>query len=350
MGFCYTYLKMIKRVFAVSSLCLLLLTAVFSASTFAQQGGFSVQVTPSPIVESLQPGVQKTVELKIRNTSTQNEELKMGLRSFTFDSASGEVKLQDEPQKEVVDWVSFENPVFRVNAGEWFTQRITFSPPKTAGFSYSFAITVGRSQPQTQTGGKAAIEGSVAVFTLLNVERPDATRKLEIVTVSSQKKLYEYLPATFTVRLKNSGNTIVKPAGNVYIQRSDTSTDPLSVLPLNEAGSYILPGSEREVSMQWKDGFPVYESVDGKQNLVWDWGNVQKFRIGKFSAKTIMVYNDGQRDIPVEAVVTFWVFPWKMVLVLVIIGGIIIVGIVTIIKKIVQKAHKPKKAHETPAQ
>lgn len=348
--FCYTKHKMIKRVFVASSVCMLLVSAVFGGRATAQQSGFSVQVTPSPIIETLQPGVQKTVELKIRNTATQAEELKMGLRSFTFDTATGQVQLHDEPPTEIADWIVFENPVFKVAAGEWFTQRITFNPPQAAGFAYSFAVTVGRSQPQTQTEGKAAIEGSVAVFTLLNVDRPGASRKLDIVSFSSQKKLYEYLPANFTVRIKNSGNTIVRPAGNVYIQRTANSTDPLSVLPLNEAGSYTLPSTERDVSMVWTDGFPVHQTVDGKQKLVWNWGNLQKLRIGKFTAKAIVVYNDGQRDIPVEAVVTFWVLPWKFMLVGLLIGALLVVGIVTIIKKILQKARKPKKSHETPSQ
>ena len=335
-----------RRVLLACSLCSLLLATVFGGAIHAQQGGFSVQVTPSPIVVSLQPGVQKTVELKIRNTAAQQEELKMGMRTFSFDTTTGQVQLQDEPPKEVADWVVFENPIFTVAAGEWFTQRITFSPPQTAGFAYSFAITVGRSQPQTQTGGKAAIEGSVAVFTLLNIDRPDASRKLEIVRISSQKKLYEYLPSTFTVRIKNSGNTIVRPGGNVYIQRTESSTAPLSVLPLNDAGSYILPNTEREVSMTWSDGFPVYKTVDGKQKLAWNWGDLQKLRIGKFSAKAIVVYNDGQRDVPVEAVVTFWVFPWKLAVIVLVISALIVVGVVTIIKKIVQKTHSSKKSHE----
>ena len=216
---------MIRKIFTLSLLFALIMPTIFGAGVSAQQGGFSVQVSPSPITETLQPGVTRTVELKIRNTGLQNEEYKMGMRSFTFDNATGEVQLKDEPPKEISDWVTFERPVFTVAAGEWFTQRITFAPPVTAGFAYSFAITVGRSKPQTQTEGKAAIEGSVAVFTLLNIDRPDATRKLGIVSLSSQKKLYEYLPANFTVRIKNSGNTIVRPGGNVYIQRTENSAE-----------------------------------------------------------------------------------------------------------------------------
>lgn len=340
---------MIKKIFTISFIAVLLMPAFFANNAKAQQSGFSVQVTPSPIVETLQPGVQKTIELKIRNTGTQVEEYKMGLRSFTFEDKTGQVLLKDEPPKEVADWVSFKDPIFRIAAGEWFTQRITFSPPTTAGFAYSFAITVARSQPQTQTEGKAAIEGSVAIFTLLSIDRPGATRKLEIVSFSSQKKLYEYLPATFTLRLKNSGNTIVKPGGNVYIQHTENSADPLSVLPLNDTGAYILPGSERTVSMQWKDGFPVYVVVDNKQSLTWDWGTAQKLRIGRFTAKAIVVYNDGQRDIPIETAVSFWVIPWKFIIVAVLFIGILAVGIITIIKKVVQKARKPKKAHEPAA-
>ena len=339
-----------KKVFlGITTALVLFFAYAVGAPAQAQQSGFSVQVSPSPIYETIQPGTSKTIELKIRNTAAQTEQLKMGMRSFTVESTTREVKLQDDPPKDVIGWVNFENPVFTVAAGEWFTQRIQLAPPADVGFAYSFAITVSRANPQTNTDGKAAIEGSVAVFTLLNVERADATRKLETVTFSSKNKLYEYLPATLTLRLKNSGNTIVRPGGNIYIQRAENSTQPISVLPVNESGAYFLPSTEREVTVKWEDGFPVYKTTDQGTKLVWDWGDLQKLRIGKYTAKAIVVYNDGQRDIPIETAVSFWVFPWKIALVSLVFLTLLIVGVVTIIKKVVVKVRTSKNKHETPA-
>ncbi len=208
-----------KKIVAFVVLCAVVLPQFFAAPALAQNDGFALQVTPSPIVDVLQPGVSKTVELKIRNQSAQKETLKMGLRSFKIDPATSAVELEDTEPEEVTQWVRFAEPVFDVEAGAWYTQKITFDTPKDAGFSYSFAVYISRAKPSVQQGGAAAIEGSVAVFTLLSIDRPDAVKKLETVTFTSKKKVYEYVPASFTLDLKNTGNTLLRPTGNIYIQR-----------------------------------------------------------------------------------------------------------------------------------
>ncbi len=331
-----------KRFLYLVAAVLTAMLPLMPAKTFAADatGDFSLQVSPSPIVQTVEPGQKTTISVKIRNTGTQNEDLKMGLRSFTVDSESGEVQLKDDAPKEVKDWVSFEQPQFSVASGSSFEQSVTFTVPADAGFSYSFALTVSRSNPVKGSAGKTAIEGSVAIFTLLTVDRPGAVKKIEVVKLSSKKKVYEFLPSEFSLQLKNSGNVIIAPAGNVFIQRSASSTSPLAVLPVNATGAYILPGVSRTVSTKWSDGFPVYKTDDnGKSNLTWDWGTLQKLRIGKYTARVVVIYNDGTRDVPIEASVSFWVMPWRllfgMLLLLVLIG----VGIFTSIRNTAKLAH-----------
>ncbi|MBA3757574.1 hypothetical protein H0X09_01800, partial [Candidatus Saccharibacteria bacterium] len=41
-------------------------------------------------------------------------------------------------------------------------------------------------------------------------------------------------------------------------------------------------------------------------------GDVQKLRFGHYTADLVLVYNDGQRDVPVTASVSFWVVPWRL--------------------------------------
>lgn len=320
---------------------------VFSGVGSAQSiGGFALQVTPSPIVETIEPGRTKVVELKIRNQNTQKETLKMGMRDFSIDNATGEVTLENTEPSDVKGWVTFADPLFEVNAGEWFTQKITIAVPANAGFTYAFALTVSRANPTKEQGGKTAIEGSVAVFTLLSTNRPDATRKLDVVSFKSPKKVYEYLPATFTLQLKNSGNTIIQPAGNVYIQRSSDSKNPLQVVAVNEKSAYILPDVTRSLTVEWSKGFPVYKTnEEGKKSLVWDWSTLQNFRIGHYVAKAVVIYNDGTRDIPTIAEIDFWVIPWKMLLGLLFVIVLLVIGVVTIIRK-TMRVVKKKQPHE----
>ncbi len=292
--------------------------------------GFSLQVTPSPLIATLTPGKTQTLELKIRNGNSVAEDLKMGIRAFSVDNNTGEITIADDGKEEVENFISFEQETFRVEAGEWMTQRLLVETPEDAGFSYSFAVLISRQEPSEKLEGGSNIEGSVAVFTLLNVDRPDAVKKLELSNFLSVKKSYEYLPAEFELSIKNTGNTNVQPGGSIYIGRTGEEQQPEAVLQINPNGGYVVPDSVRVLQESWNDGFP---SRNEQGKLVWDWSKLNKLKIGRYTAKAVLVYDDGSRDVPIESSVTFWVLPWKILVGLLIILIILIVGLVTVIKK-----------------
>lgn len=307
---------------------------------------FSLQVTPSPLVTSVKPGENKSLELRIHNDGTKEETLKTELRAIKT-SSNGEVQLQNDAPTDT-GWVSFEAPTFTVKGGEWYTQHVRMATPKDAGFSYSFAIVISRAAELAPPEGKQALQGAVAVFTLVNVDRPDATRKFTVEGFQSQKRVYEYLPTDFSVVLKNDGNTIVQPFGSIFVQRK-SGGQPVAILPINSSGGYILPDSSRTFSSSWSEGFPAYQDIKSadnvapKKSLVWDWSKAQHFRFGKYTAKMIAVYNDGQRDVPIEAEVTFWVIPWKLLIVMGVLLIVLIIGGVVIVRRFVRLGRRAKR-------
>jgi hypothetical protein len=295
---------------------LLILSVLISNKSSAQEEGFSLQVTPSPLIATVKPGQTSELELKIRNTNTQPETLKMGLRSFSINKSNGNVELSDSIDEGIENFVSFGSPVFTLDAGQWFDQKIIVSIPEDAGFSYSFAITISREKPADPTEGSSTIEGTVAVFTLLTVDKPGAIRSFEVTEFSTENKVYEYLPAKFTLKIKNTGNVIVQPKGSLFIQRGSKDSNPISTIPINEDGGYILPDTERVFDMTWEDGFPYFRTNTGtgQTNLEWNFANSSSFRIGKFTAQFVAVYDDGERDVPIVGEVSFWVIPWKQII------------------------------------
>lgn len=337
-------------------LCLVLIVGIALGNVYKvraqEESEFSLQVTPSPLVTSVVPGEEREIELKIRNSGAETENLKVELRAFSVNE-EGQVQLLNEQPKEVVDWVTFAEPTFSIRTGEWFTQRIRLEPPEEAGFSYNFAIIISRRDQNEPQAGQQAIRGSVAVFTLINVDRPGATRRFTVESFATEKRLYEFLPANFNFVIKNTGNTIVQPIGNIFIQRSSNS-QPVDVLPLNDGGSYILPNTSRTLLVDWKKGFPLYQiqqdaaGAPSYSKLVWDWDSAQDFRFGRYVAKLVAVYNDGQRDVPLEAEVTFWVIPWKILLGLVLVVAVLVTGLTAIVRKLVKisKKHVLKQAQD----
>jgi hypothetical protein len=311
---------------------------------------FSLQVTPSPLVTTVKPGQKTELELKIRNGGSSVEELKIEPRSFTLGNDGSTIKLNDTTPPDIAQWISFSEPSFKVQPGQWYTQKVRFSLPKDTGFSYSFALVVSRKNAPSVTSNGRVLKGSVAVFTLVNVDRPGASRKLNIASFGTSKRVYEYIPSELSLRLTNGGNSIVQPYGNIYIQRKSNDSKPIATLAVNEKKGYILPNSTRTLTTNWNDGFPVYtvstdESGTEQRKLSWNWKNIANFRIGKYTAKLVAVYNDGQRDIPLESEVTFWVIPWKIIGGLAIVSLLAILGLWSFARKLLRFAKKFNKKH-----
>lgn len=257
-----------KNKFIQAFLLVAILLTVFSPVAFAQTDrNFSLQVTPSPLILSIKPGESVTSELKIRNNGDKTEILKIEPRSFNISGDTGEVALSDGAPSDIASWISFANPKFTIEPGQWYTQRITITLPKDAGFSYSFALVISRAiDVSVAKPGETVLKGSVAVFTLISVDRPGAKRQVEVTDFFASKRVYEYLPAEFKTTIKNTGNTIVQPYGNIFIQRSASNKNPIATLPVNEGKGYILPGSSRTLTTTWDDGFPAYQTVKDAAN------------------------------------------------------------------------------------
>jgi hypothetical protein len=317
---------------------------------------FNLQVTPSPVVTTVQPGVKSTLQLRIQNNSTQAENLKIEPRTFKLSNDSSKVDLSDTEAPDIASWISFSQPKFSARPGEWVTEQITLNVPKSAGFSYAFALVITRQNPPKATGNSRQITGSLAVFTLVNVDRPGATSSLEVSDFSIGRHMYEYLPAKFSITFNNNGNTITQPTGNLFVQRSSNSQPPLATLPVNETKGYILPGTKRTLTTSWSDGFPYYKTTPtanggSSQKLIWNWGDLSKLRIGRYTAHLVAVYNQAGHDVPIEGTVTFWVIPWKILLALLVIILLLLFSMFMIVRAIVKFVRrKVKKQPKAPSQ
>lgn len=311
-----------------------------AAPIASPNSGLSLEVSPSPIVLTIMPGQTKTVDIKVYNSGQATENLKIGLQGFKIDKSNSHVTLENEPPIEVANWVKFNRATFSVKPGERVSVVATIKVPSVAGFSYSFAMIIGRQLPPKVLNGQSAVQGSVAIFTLLNIDRPGATKKLIIDSISTNHKYYEYLPVNILLKLKNDGNSLLLPAGNVYIQREAESNKPTSVLAVNPNGYYLLPGVAREFTVSWQDGLPAYVNTQvavnavPSQHLQWNWRD-SKVRIGRYVAKVVVIYNNGQRDVPVEAQVSFWVIPWRLILGLIVGLIVLFIGTWSIIRFII---------------
>lgn len=294
-------------------LIILIVMLLTPRNIYAQTDALNLTISPTSILLETDPGVEKKAELKIRNNSKSQENLQITVGKFTSSGDSDKPQLLDlSKNDETVDWLTFDKTKLRVDSNEWETVNVTFSPPKDAALSYYYVIYITRENTLLKKG-ETTIVGSPAVLTIASVRSPNAKRELVVEKFEAQSSFLEFLPEEFNITIKNTGNVYVIPKGNIFID--GPSKKDIGILSINPGNGIILPGTKREYTVSWSDGFPVYQ-YDKKENnssLVWDFNNASKLRIGKYKANLLLVYDNGTRDVPLESLLSFWVFPLRLI-------------------------------------
>lgn len=312
--------------------------------------------SPLPINLTTEPGKTVTTEIRIKQGGPDTERLKVSLMKFAAYGEDGMPRLMDRgPGDSYFDWVKFDRPVFDAPANEWQTINMTINVPKSAAFGYYYAAVFTRVGDDVKKGeGVSSLAGGTAVLVLLDAHVPNAKRDVSLASFKLPHRVLEFLPAEFDVKFENTGNVHVIPHGNIFIMQGKKEVATLS---LNEAQGNILPGSKRSYLVDWKDGFPHYEPKleDGKtvrdkngkpaRHLVWSNGPDVKsvtphLRFGKYTAKMFAVYDDGNRDVPIEATIDFWVIPWRFLLVLLLVVALVGVGVYAMVRGTLRGAKK----------
>ncbi len=297
---------------------LAILYSFYPATAQATGSDFNIQVAPSPLTITLTPGQMQSTSLVVRNFSSHDETLRPSLSGFRIDSVSQKITLLSAPPANMANWVHFKQSDLTLAPGTGKNLDIIFDTPKDVGFSYAAAITLTRANTVARADA-TNLRGAVAVFCLANINRPDAKSAVAITSLSSDKSSYEFLPATFHLSLKNTGNVISQPTGTIFIQRSFSDATPIASLPINSTGGYVLPDTTRSFSSSWQNGFPAYvanPALSGQSatnHLNWNWSHLSQLRFGRYVAKAVIIYNDGHSDVPVIASTSFWVIPWRLI-------------------------------------
>lgn len=322
----------------------------------APQNGFKLTVSPPVLDLQTIPNTPVTMEIKVKSFSEQPEDIRVSLMKFTADETGAKPKLLElEPTDIFPQWISFSEDRFILEPETWKSVFVTFSPPADAYPSYYFAVVFNRDKEVAFTGGQVA-KGAAAVLALSQVNSSRVYRQLDLAQLGGNQlgfktdhKIYEFLPVNFETTITNSGNVHEFAHGNIFIDWVTGHRNDVGIIEVNKEKSFTLPQTTRSFYSKWTDGFPVWEEVlDDAGNpvldknskpvrkLKWDFSKLLSFRIGKYSATLVLVYNDGVRDVPMEAQTTFWVIPWRILLALLVILILLFFGL----KNLIQNTHR----------
>jgi len=313
------------------------------------QQAFNTTVSPVTLNLETDEGKAITAQIKIRNNGTMAERMKLTLATFTADETGNKPRLiMPKGDEDYLQWLSFGESEFTVEAGEWKTVPVTFSPPPGAILSHYYSILVARAEETQYT--ETTVNAMPAILVLTTINSPNAKRQLGVVDFTVKSSVVEYLPQSFTISIKNDGNVHLPPTGTVFIDGEGKKD--VAILPINSTGKVVLPDTKRDFEVVWDDGFPVYSpKVEGNTQVKDEKGNqlfglsfdvskLTKIRFGKYTAHLLMVYDNGERDVPIESQVSFWVIPWKALIVVAVLMLAVGYGLFSFFSNIFRKLKK----------
>ncbi len=289
----------------------------------AQQGnaGQGLEISPPLLDLKLNPGQILHTTIRLRNVTTGPLVAKAQLNDFVAAGEDGQPKLllneNEQSPYSIKSWLS-TIPAITLQPKEQKPIPITITVPKNAGPGGHYGVVRFTGTPPGVEGAGVSLNASIGTLILVNVSGNvvEQANISDMYTMQNGKHrwLFEYGPVSLVEKIQNTGNTHVKPSGTVRVVNmlgKDTAT-----FKLNENGGNVLPGSTRK-----------FEQVLGN-----------KFLIGRYKVQADVVY--GSTGKIVSRTISFWVIPYKLILIIILIIVLLIFFMRRYNKHIIKKAQK----------
>ena len=159
---------------------------------------------------------------------------------------------------------------------------------------------------------------------------------LKSFSLKDGKKFYDHIPVNFELNVENKGNVHFKPAGNIIVKSMfGGNIAELPVLKVDSGGN-VLPRSSRRFEIVWGDSDEKKMPKTFWEKARYEWAN---FYVGRYSAlASVTLPGSGQ----VTSNVSFWVFPWQLLIVLAIGLVVLLFAFRTYNRWIIKKAREKK--------
>lgn len=333
----------------ISSFAICLFAYLLIGNAHAQETStYDVTVTPVFFDLTTNPGSTVTERIRVRNNTSSPINVKVEVKKMTGDE-NGELTFTDDNSNNSLSWVKINDESITLSPLEFTNIPFQIEVPAEAAYGYYYGISLNQTGSSTNSTG-AALSGAATVPILLNVRKDGAKAEIKLNEFNVDSFINDTLPVNFDVKLENIGNVHVRPTGNIFI--SGMGKENITSIDINPGGAAIIPNTVRSFTASWNDGFLVREQVveNGQPKLdkngqpvtklKINWNKLTDMRFGKYTANLIVVYDDGSRDVPLEASKSFWIIPWKSLVVVIIGVVILILGIRFIFRRMVNREVK----------
>jgi len=280
-------------------IAVLLTAACFFLTTVkAAEDPLSISISPLTFDLSANPGDTLTNEFLVRNAGKEPTTVTIEAQDFVANGEEGQVSLTDKTSYSLASWIQVpNNNVNTIGPGQQvkvkFMIRVPYNAEPGGHYASVFAHvspTLNNSQTGSYVGQKI---GSLVLLKVAGATKEAA----DIETFKATKNTYAKGPVTFDVRIKSSGSIHVKPKGVIAV----TDMFGKKVADITVEQKNILPGAIRHTQAKW-DKTPKF---------------------GKYTATLLSYYGADNKQL--TAATTFWIIPWKTIVIWLIVIIVIVV-------------------------
>lgn len=270
-------------------------TLIVSCTTLLASPSFgdAVGVAPSVVDLRLQPGevVQRTIT--VINTDDEPRTFQFFKDNFTPSEEPGVPRFDGGAGDDLPSWISIQPDLLSISPGATAEGALTVAvPPGARPGDYYGVVFVAPSSPEA-TSARTAV---LVFVTVLGEARYD----LDLVSMHLDRRFSDSTEGSLALRVQNAGNVYLQPSGTIEI-------DPWIGISRQEEANperlRILPGQSREWELSW--GASPESS----------WRDIFRREWRGFAIGPVKVRAELEADgVSEEAQELFWVFPWRLVL------------------------------------
>lgn len=325
----------------INIIFLLILSLIF---VFPQ---FSRALTISPLLLELGgfPGDNIKTSFRVFNETDKTGTYYLSTANFKpKEEGDGEPVFEsDTAEESLATWINYQKDPIVLKSQE--TRQIEFSiniPPYAPAGGHFAAIFLSDQPPQVSGTTGVGVSSKIGMLILLRVEGKIIEEgKLTEFKLKDNKKVFNYLPVDFIFTFENSGNVHLKPTG--FIEIRNLFGNLSASLPVEEKN--VLPLSSRTFKNQW-----LKKLYNEPPKSFLEKFNYQRenFALGRYIARLNLKFGkDGKVAL---GELSFWVLPWQLILVYLVIGIAIVVALSFAInsynKFIISKALKKRQSNK----
>ena len=282
-------------------------------------------LTPARFEIRGNPGETLNEEIIVINETTKAETYFASFANFEAQGESGSPSFV-EPKDDLGTWMNAGEASFTLNPGQQKVIPLTINIPAGAEPGGHFAVIFFGTSP-AGGGGQVAVGAKTGALVLLSVngDVKEEGGLLSFNTLGSQF-FYNTLPVALEYRFRNDGGDRIKPEGVIKIR--NTVFLPADYLNANPVEGNVLPNSTRKLEVKWlkyerPNDYVVPSNFFKKfwSDVYYQWKN---FAVGLYSAKLDVAY--GSEEVHVKKTTYFFVFPWQLVLVMLVTFVVVFFG------------------------